>query len=79
MAITFALFHIDGICFVRVHSLSMSRSQDLAVLPICCSIYVSKSSKPAAFHGFNRLRPVASSSKLKGLVSWALPQCSGLA
>ena len=26
--------------FVRVHSLSMSRSQDLALLPRCCSIYL---------------------------------------
>ena len=69
MAITFAFLQIDGICFVRVHSLSMSRSQDLALMPRCCSIYVSTSSKPAAFPGFNRLRPVASSSRLKGLVS----------
>ena len=40
-------------------------------LPRCCSISVSRptSSKPAAFAGFNRLRPVASSSRLKGLVS----------
>ena len=62
MAITFALLQIDGICFVRVHSMSMPR---------CCSISVSRptSSKPAAFAGFNRLRPVASSSRLKGLVS----------
>ena len=52
-----------------VHSLSMSRRQDLALLPICCSISVSTSSKPAAFPGFSRLRPVASSSRLKGLVS----------
>ena len=69
MAITFAFLHIDGICFVRVHSLSMSRSQYLALLPICCSIYVSTSSKRAASPGFSRLRPVASSSRLKGLVS----------
>ena len=69
MAITFAFLQIDGICFVRVHSLSMSRSQDLALLPGCCSISVSRSSKPAAFTAFNRLRPVASSSRLKGLVS----------
>ena len=34
-----------------------------------CSISVSTSSKPAAFPGFNRLRPVASSSRLKSLVS----------
>ena len=54
---------------MRAHSLSMSRSQDLALLPRCCSISVSRSSKPAAFPGFNRLRPVASSSRLKGLVS----------
>ena len=39
------------------------------LLPICCSISVSRSSKPAAFPAFNRLRPVASSSRLKGLVS----------
>ena len=52
------------VCFVRVHSLSMSRSQDLALLPRCCSIYVSRSSKPAALN-----RAVASSSRLKGLVS----------
>ena len=60
-----------------VHSLSMSRSQDLALLPRCCSIFVSRPSKPAAFPAFNRLRPVASSSRLKGLVSavggWLLP------
>ena len=68
-AITFAFLQIAGICFVRVHSLSMSRSQDLALLPICCSIYVSTSSNPAAFPGFSRPRPVASSSRLKGLVS----------
>ena len=55
--------------FVRVHSLRMSRSQYLALLPLCCSISVSRSSKPAAFPGFNRLRPVARSSRLKGLVS----------
>ncbi len=66
MVITFAFLQIDGICFVRVHSLNMSRSQDLALLP---SISVSRSSKPAAFHAFNRLRPVASSSRLKGLLS----------
>ena len=48
MAITFAFLQIDGICFVRVHSLSMSKSQDLALLPRCCSISVSRSSKPAA-------------------------------
>ena len=69
MDITFAFLQIDGICFVCVHSLSMSRSQEFALLPICCSISVSRSSKPAAFPGFNRLRPVASSSRLKGLVS----------
>ena len=69
MAITFAFLQIDRICFVRVHSLSMSRSQDLALLPRCCSISVTTSSKPAAFPGFNRLRPVASSSRLNGLVS----------
>ena len=69
MAITSAFLQIDGICFVCVHSLSMYRSQDLPLLPRCCSIYVSRSSKPAAFPGFNRLRPVASSSTLKGLVS----------
>ena len=69
MAITFAFLQIDGICFVRVHSLSMSRSQDLALLPRCCSISVSTSSKPAALPGFSRLRPVASSSRLNGLVS----------
>ena len=69
MAITFAFHQIDGICFVCEHSLSMSRSQDLALLPRCCSISVSRSSKQAAFPGFNRLRPVASSSRLKGLVS----------
>ena len=33
--------------------LSMSRSQDLALLPICCSIYVSTSSTPAAFPDSN--------------------------
>ena len=51
MAITFALLQIDGICFVRVHSMSMYRSQGLALLPRCCSISVSRptSSKPAAF------------------------------
>ena len=69
MATTFAFLQIDGICFVREHSLSMSRSQDLALLPRCCSISVSRYSKPAAFPAFNRLRPVASSSRLKGLVS----------
>ena len=69
MAITFAFLQIDGIFFVRVHSLTMSRSQDLALLPRCCSISVSRSSKPAAFPAFNRQRPVASSSRLKGLVS----------
>ena len=69
MVITFAFLQIDGICFVRVHSLSMSRSQDLALLPICCRISVSTSSTPAAFPGFSKLRPVASSSRLKGLVS----------
>ena len=66
---------------MRVHSLVISRSQDLALLSICCSISVSGSSKPAAFPGFNRLRPVASSSKLRGLVSsvggW-LFLCGGL-
>ena len=67
MTITFAFLLIDGICFVRVHSVSMHRSQDLALLPRCCSISVSRSSKPAAFPGFNRLRPVANSSRLKGL------------
>ena len=69
MAINFAFLQIGGICFVRVYSLSMSRSQYLALLPICCSISVSRSSKPATFPGFNRLRPVASSSRLNGLVS----------
>ena len=44
-------------------------NQDLALLPTCCTIYVSRSSKPAAFAGFNRLTPVASSSRQKGLVS----------
>ena len=68
MANTFAFLQIDGICFVCVHSLSMSRGQDLPLLPRC-SIYVSRSSKPAAFPSFNRLMPVASSSRLKGLVS----------
>ena len=69
MAVTFAFLQIDGICFVRVHSMSMYRSQGLSLLPRCCSISVSRptSSKPAAFAGFNR--PVASSSRLKGLVS----------
>ena len=69
MAITFAFLQIDGICFVRAHLLSMSRSQDLALLPRCYSISVSRAYKPVAFPGFNRLRPVASSSRLKGLVS----------
>ena len=69
MAITFDFLQIDGICFVHVHSLSMSISQYLALLPICCSISVSRSSRPAAFPGFNRLRTVASSPRLKGLVS----------
>ena len=69
MAITFASLQIDGICFVLVHSLSMSRSQDLALFPRCYSISVSRPSKPAAFPAFNKLRPVASSSRLKGLVS----------
>ena len=68
MDITFAFLQIDGICFVRVHSLSMSRSQYLALLPICCSMSVSKPSKPAAFPAFNRLMPVASSSRLKCLL-----------
>ena len=54
MAITFPFLQIDGICFVRVHSLSMSWSQNLALLPRC-SISVSRSSKQAAFTGFNRL------------------------
>ena len=59
---------------MRVHSLSMSRSQDLALLPRCCSISVSRSSKPAAFIGFNRLRSVASPSRLDRLskLSWLL-------
>ena len=35
MAITFAFRQIDGICFVCVRSLSMSRSQYLALLPRC--------------------------------------------
>ena len=48
---------------------TLSRSQDLALLPRCCSISVSRPSKPAAFPAFNRLRPLASSSRLKGLVS----------
>ena len=71
MAITVAFLQIDGICFVRVHSMIMYRSQGLALLPRCCSISVSRptSSKPAAFAGFNMLTPVASSSRLKGLVS----------
>ena len=34
MAITFVFLLIDGICFVRIHLLSMSRSEDLALLPI---------------------------------------------
>ena len=59
MAITFAFLQIDVMCFLRVHSLSISMSQYLALLPRCCSIFGSKSSKPAAFPGFNRLRPVA--------------------
>ena len=42
MAITFAFLQIDGICFVRVHSMSMYRSQCLALLPRCCSISVSR-------------------------------------
>ena len=54
---------------MRVHSLSVSRSNDLALLPKCCSISVSRSSKPAAFPDLNRLRPVANSSRLKGSVS----------
>ena len=54
MAITFAFLQIDGICFVRVHSLNMSRSQDLALLPRWCSISVNRSSKPADFSAFNR-------------------------
>ena len=54
---------------MRVHSLIMSMRQDLALFPICCSIYVNTSSKPATFPGFNRLRSVASSSRLKGLVN----------
>ena len=71
MAITFAFLHIYGICFVRVHSMSLYMSQGLALLSRCCSISVSRpaSSKPAAFAGFNMLRPVASSARLKGLVS----------
>ena len=44
-------------------------SQGLALLPTCCKCSVSRSSKPAAFAGFNRLTPVASSSRLKCLVS----------
>ena len=44
MAFAFAFLQIDGICFVRVHSLSMSRSQDLALLPRCCRISVSSTS-----------------------------------
>ena len=43
--------------------------QDVALLPTCCNISVSRSSKPAAFAGFKRLTPAASSSRLKGLVS----------
>ena len=56
MAITFAFLQIDGICFVLVHSLSMSRSQDLVLLPRCCSISVSRPSKPE-YHilGFNNI------------------------
>ena len=42
MAITFAFLQIDGICFVRTHSLSMSRSQDLPLLSRCCSISASR-------------------------------------
>ena len=70
MAITFAFLQIDGICFVREHSMSIYRSQGLALLLRCFSISVSRPtlSKPAAFAGFNRLRPVASSSRPKGLV-----------
>ena len=56
------------IYLVRVHSLSMSGSQDLALLARCCSISVSRSSKPAAFPGFSSMRPFASSSRLKGLL-----------
>ena len=41
----------------------------LDLLPRCRSISVSTSSKQATFPGLNRLRPVASSSRLKGLVS----------
>ena len=44
---------------------ALSRSQYSPLLPICCSISVSWSSKPAAFPGFNSLRPVASSLRLK--------------
>ena len=72
MAITFVVLQIDGICFVRVHSLSMSMSPDLALLP---GISVSRSSKPAAFPGFNRLRPVASSfvqAEMLSKLSWWL-------
>ena len=66
---TFVFLQIDGTCFVRVHYLSMSRNQYLSLLPRCCSISVSRSSKPGAFPGFNRLKPVASSSRLKDLIS----------
>ena len=87
MAITFALLQIDGICFVRVHSMSMYRSQGLALLPRCCSISVSRptSSKPAAFAGFKRLKGLVSSVRgwllLGTNVLWSSPgglRCSTL-
>ena len=69
MAITFAFLQIDGICFVRVHSMSMYRSQGLALLPRRCSISVSRptSSKPAAFAGFNRLQASCEFVQAEGL------------
>ena len=39
----------------------------VANIVVACK--VSRSSKPAAFPGFNRLGPVASSSRLKGVLS----------
>ena len=55
------------IYLVRVHSLSMSVSQDLALLSRC-SISVSRSSKLAAFPDFSSMRPLVISSRLKGLL-----------
>ena len=72
MAITFACLQIDGVCFWCVHCTFVEHVQETRVsffAIFCSSMYVSRPSKPAAVLGFNRLRPVANSSRLKGIVS----------